>query len=89
MLNLKKFQAQNIQEILNSIAEAYLWRIRIDEGEETQAKGTEKYCQIIIENFPNSKKKVPIEVQETPRTSNRLDQKWKTYHHIIIKALYV
>ena len=32
---------------------------------------------LIEENFPNLKKEMPIKVQETYRTSNRLDQKRK------------
>jgi hypothetical protein len=44
---------------------------------------------LIEENFPNLKKEMPIKVQETYRTSNRLDQKRKPSHHIIIKKLSV
>jgi hypothetical protein len=38
------------------------------------------------ENFPNLKKEMAINVQEAYRTPNRLDQKRKSSHHIIIKT---
>jgi hypothetical protein len=41
------------------------------------------------ENFPNLKKEMNINVQETYRTSNRLDQKRKSSCHIIIRTLNV
>ena len=39
------------------------------------------------ENFPNPKKEMAINIQEAYRTTNRLDQKRKSSHHIIIKAV--
>lgn len=44
--------------------------------------------KIIEENVPYSKK-APLKVEEAQRTSNRLDQKRQSYHHIIIKTLNV
>ena len=43
----------------------------------------------IKENFPNLKKEKAINIQEAYRTPNRLDQKRKSSHHIIIKTLNV
>jgi hypothetical protein len=46
-----------------------------EEGEEVQAKGIHNiFNTITIENFPNLEKAMPIQVQETSRTPNRLDQ---------------
>jgi hypothetical protein len=45
------------------------------EGEEEQAKGIcNIFNKIITENFPNLEKVLPIQIQETSRTPNRLDQ---------------
>jgi hypothetical protein len=47
----------------------------IEEGEEVQEKGMHNiFNKIITENFPNLKKTIPIQVQETFRTPNRPDQ---------------
>jgi hypothetical protein len=47
----------------------------IEEGEEVQAKGIcNIFNKIIIENFPNLEKTMPIQVQEASRTPNRLDK---------------
>jgi microcompartment protein CcmL/EutN len=59
----------------------------IEEGEEVQAKGMHNISnKIIAENFPNLEKTVPIQVQETSRTPNRLDQNRTIPQHIIIKT---
>jgi hypothetical protein len=41
------------------------------------------YNKIIVENFPNLKKELPIQEQEASRTSNRLDQNRTSPWHII------
>jgi hypothetical protein len=47
----------------------------IEEGEEVQAKGIHNiFNDIIIENFPNLQKLMPIQVREASRIPNRLDQ---------------
>jgi hypothetical protein len=38
------------------------------------------------ENFPNLKKVIPINIKEVCRTSNSLDQKRNSTHHIIVKT---
>jgi hypothetical protein len=56
----------------------------IEEGEKVQAKGTRNiFNKIIIENFPNLEKAMPIQVQEASRTPNRIDQieLTMTYYH--------
>lgn len=61
--------------------------IGIEEGEETQVKGTENILnKIIEENIPNLMKEIVIKVQKAYRTLNRLDQKRKSLWHIIIKT---
>jgi hypothetical protein len=64
-----------MQEFNNSIKRANLRIMDIEEGEEVQAKGINNISnKIITENFPNVEKIMPIQVQEAPRTPNRLDQ---------------
>jgi hypothetical protein len=62
--------------------------IGVKKDEEYQLKGQENiFNKIIEENFTYLKKEMTINVQEAYRKSNRLDQKGKSYHHIIIKTL--
>jgi hypothetical protein len=59
----------------------------IKEGEEVQAKGICNIInKIIAENFPNLEKELSIQVQETSRTPNRLDQNRTSPWHIVIKT---
>ena len=41
--------------------------------------------KIMKENFPNLLKEVDIQVQEAQRVPNKVDAKWPTPRHIIIK----
>jgi hypothetical protein len=62
--------------------------MHIGEREEVQAKWIHNvFNKIITENFPNPEKFLPIQVQETSRTSNRLDQNRISPQHIIIKTI--
>jgi chromosome segregation ATPase len=66
---------RNMQDITNSIKRANLRIMGIEEGEEVQAKGIHNiFNKIIMDNFPNLEKTMPIQVQEASRTTNRLDQ---------------
>jgi hypothetical protein len=61
--------------------------VGIEESEDFQLKGPANiFNKIIEENFPNPKKEMPVNIQETYRTPNRLDQKRNSYFHIIIKT---
>jgi hypothetical protein len=76
-----------MQELTDSIKRPNLRIMGIEEGEEVQAKGMcNIFNKIITENFPNLEKTMPIQVQETTRTPNRLDQNRTTPRHIIIKT---
>ena len=44
------------------------------------------FNKIIEENFPNLKNDMPMIIQESYRTPNRLDQKRKSSRHIIIRT---
>jgi len=83
----KKILTQNIQEIQDTMRRPNLRIIGIDENEDFQLKGPANiFNKIIEENFPNIKKEMPMIIQETYRTSNRLDQKRNSSQHIIIRT---
>jgi archaeosine-15-forming tRNA-guanine transglycosylase len=64
-----------MQELTDSIKRPNLRVMDIEEAEEVQAKGIHNiFNKIITENFPNLEKTMPIQVQESSRTPNRLDQ---------------
>jgi hypothetical protein len=66
---------KNMQELTNTIKRPNLRIMGIEEGEEVQVKGIcNIFNKIITEKFPNLEKGMPIQVQETSRTPNRLDQ---------------
>ena len=65
----------------------HLWIIGVDENEDFQLKGPANiFNKIIEENFPNLKNDMPMNIQETYRTPNRLDQKRNSCRNIIIRT---
>jgi hypothetical protein len=83
----KKILTQSIQEIQDTVRRLNLLIIGVDESEDFQLKGPANvFNNIIEENFPNLKKEMPTNIQETCRTSNRLDQKRNSSRHIIIRT---
>jgi archaeosine-15-forming tRNA-guanine transglycosylase len=64
-----------MQGLNNSIKRPNLRIMGIKEGEEVQTKGIRNiFNKIVTENFPNLEKVLPIQIQESSRTQNRLDQ---------------
>jgi hypothetical protein len=83
----EKDPKQNIQEIKDTIRRPSQRKIGIEVREDSQIKGpVSMFNKIIEENFPNLKKEMPINIQETYRTPNKLDQKRNFSCHIIIKT---
>jgi hypothetical protein len=77
---------RNLQEFTDSIKRPNLRIMSIEEGEELQAKGIHNiFNKIITENFPNLEKTMPIQVQKTSRTPNRLDQIELTHNLLSLK----
>jgi phosphoribosyl-dephospho-CoA transferase len=67
----KKVLTQNIQEIQDTMRRPNLQIIGVDEREDFQLKGPANiFNKIIEENFPNLKKEMTINIQETYRTPN-------------------
>ena len=61
--------------------------IGVDENEDFHLKEPANiFNKIIEENFPNIKKEMPMNIQKTYRTPNRLDQKRNSSRHIIIRT---
>jgi hypothetical protein len=82
----KKLLTQNIQKIQDTMRKPNLRIIGIEESEDSQLKGPVNIFNKIIEIFPNLKKVMPINIQETYKTPNRLNQKINSSHYIIIKT---
>jgi hypothetical protein len=60
----------------------------IKEGKEVQVKSIGNiFDKIIVENFPNLKKEMPIEVPEASRTPNKHNQNRAPPWHIIVKTI--
>ena len=74
----KKILTQNIQEIQDTMRRPNRRLIGMDENEDFQLIGPANiFNKIIDENFPNLKNEMPMNIQETYRTPNRLNQKKK------------
>jgi hypothetical protein len=77
----------NMQEITDSIKRPNLRIMGIKEREEVQIKGIHnRFNKIIMDNFPNLEKVLPIQVQEASRTPNTLDQNTNSLWHIIMNT---
>jgi chromosome segregation ATPase len=80
---------KNMQELSDSISRANL-RITSIKEEEVQTKEIcSVFNKIIIENFPNPEKVLPIQVQEASKTANRLDQNRTFPWHVIIQTTII
>jgi chromosome segregation ATPase len=83
----KKLLTQNIQEIQDTVRRPNQRIIGLEENEDSQLKGpVNLFNQIIEENFSNLKKEMPMNIKESYRTPNRMDQKRNSSQHIIIKT---
>ena len=57
-----------------------------DPEEEEKKKGSEKiFEEIIVENFPNMRNEIAIQVQEAQRVPYRINPRRNTPRHILIK----
>ena len=61
--------------------------IRVDENEDFQLKEpADIFSKIIVENFPNLKKDMAMNIQEAYRTPNRMDKKKNSSRQVIIRT---
>ena len=87
MQNAKTILSHDIQEIQDKMRRPNLRILGIEESGYLQSKWPVNiFNKIIKENFPNLKKKMPMNIQETYRTPNGLDQKRISSCHIIVKT---
>jgi hypothetical protein len=89
-LLVKQFKTceKKMQELTDSIKRPNLRILGVEEEEEVQANGMHNiFNKIITEIFKNPEKSVPIQVQESSRTTYLVsDQNRATPQHIIIKT---
>jgi hypothetical protein len=84
---MKKILTQNIQEMQDTMRRPNQRIIGIQEKEDFQLKGSVNiFNKIIEENFPNLKKVMPMNIQESYGTPNRLNQKRNSSWNIIIRT---
>ena len=57
----------------------------LPEREERQQETENLFENIMTENFPNLAKEIDIQVQDAQRVPNKINPKWPTPRHIIIK----
>ena len=81
--NCKKILTQNIQKIQDTMRRPNLWIIGVDEDEDRTVNIFKKIIEV---NFPNLKKEMAMNIQDTYRTQSRLDQKINSSQHIIIRT---
>ena len=62
-----------------------IWIIGVPEEEDKKKDHEKIFEEIIIENFPKVGKEITTQVQETKRVPNRINPRWNTPRHILIK----
>ena len=59
--------------------------IAVPEGEEKEQEIGNLFLKTVKENFPNLVKEIDMQVQEAQRVPNKMDAKWPTPRHSIVK----
>ena len=84
-----KRNEDNLRDLWDNVKRLNIWNIEVPEEEEKK-KGHEKLLEeIIVENFPKMGKEIATKVQETQRVLNRINPRWDTRRHILIKLTEV
>ena len=79
-----KRSEDNLRDLWDNVKCPNIWIIGI--SEEDKKNGHEKIFEVIIvENFPKMGKEIATQVQETQRVPNRINTRWNTPRHILIK----
>ena len=74
----------NLRDLWDNVKCPNIWLIGAPEGEDRK-KGHEKILEIIVENFPKMGKEIATQIQETQKVPNRMNPRWNTPRHILIK----
>ena len=78
-----KRNKDNLRYIWDNVKCPNIWIIGVPEDKK---KGHEKILEeIIVENFPKMGKEIATQVQKTQRVPNRINPRWNTPRHILIK----
>ena len=79
-----KRNEHNLRDLWDNVKRPNIWIIGVPE--EHKKKDHEKILEeIIVENFPKMGKEIITQVQETQRVPNRINPRWNTQRHILIK----
>ena len=79
-----KRNEDNLRDLWDNVKCPNIWIIGVPE--EDKNKGHEKILKrTIAEKFPEMGKKIATQVQETQRVPNRINPRWNTPRHILIK----
>ena len=80
-----KRNKDNLRDLWDNVKRLNIWIIGVPE-EEDKKKGHEKILEVItVENFPKMGKEIVTQVQETQGVPNRINPRWNTPRHILIK----
>ena len=79
-----KRNEDNLRDFQDSVKHPNIWIIGVPE--EDKKKGHEKILkEIIVEKFPKMDKEIVTQFQESQRVSHRINTRWNTPRHILIK----
>ena len=80
-----KRNEDHLRDLWDNVKRPNIWIIGVPE-EEDKKKDYEKILEeIIVENFPKVGKEIITQVQETQKVPNRINPRWNTPRHILIK----
>ena len=84
-----KRNEDNHRDLWNNVKHPQIRILGVPE-EEDKKKGHEKILEeIVVENFPKMGKEIITQVQETQRVPNRINPRWNTPRHILIKLMKI
>ena len=80
-----KINKDNLRDLWDNVKCPNIWIIGVPE-EEGKGKAHEKILEEkVAENFPKMGKEIVAQVQRTPGVPNRINPRWNTRRHILIK----
>ena len=80
-----KRNEDNLIDLWDSVQCPNIQIIGLPEEEEKKKDHEKIFEEIIVENFPKMGKEMITQVQETQRVLNRINPRWNTPRHILIK----
>ena len=80
-----KRNEDNLRDLQDNMKRSNIWTIGVAEEEDKKKDHQRILEEIIVENFPKMGKEIITQVQETQRVPNRINPRWNTPIHILIK----